>query len=143
MYNLGWAQWNLSRFEFKFDDTRLSSEYKNKIGQIFVASWHCSVSALLAVSVRKSYTETANRTGTSQKNSIGSILFLYYEEILVSSNLNSKLFRFYCVRPNVYIFNIIIIRFLLFVKLFVGMGIMWSFEIIAGLMDDMTNESVW
>ena len=35
------------------------------------------------------------------------------------------------------------IRFLLFVKLFVGMGIMWSFEIIAGLMDDMTNESVW
>ena len=22
-YMLGWAQWNLSRFEFKFDDTRL------------------------------------------------------------------------------------------------------------------------
>ena len=35
------------------------------------------------------------------------------------------------------------IRFLLFVKLFVGMGIIWSFEIIAGLMDDMTNEKVW
>ena len=31
-------------------------------------------------------------------------LFLYYEESLVlSSNLNSKLFRFHCVRPNVYL----------------------------------------
>ena len=28
------------------------------------------------------------------------ILFLYYEESLVSSNLNSKLFRFHCVRPT-------------------------------------------
>ena len=25
IYILGWAQWNLSRFEFKFDDTSLSS----------------------------------------------------------------------------------------------------------------------
>ena len=24
-HTLGWAQWNQSRFEFKFDDTRLSS----------------------------------------------------------------------------------------------------------------------
>ena len=50
-----------------------------KIGPIktfFVASWRCSVSVLLAVSV-------------------------YCEESLVSSNLNSKLFRFHCVRPNV------------------------------------------
>ena len=31
---IGWAQWNLSCFEFKFDDTRLSSWYKNKIGPI-------------------------------------------------------------------------------------------------------------
>ena len=36
-----------------------------------------------------------------QKNSTGPILFLYYEESLVSSNLNSKLFGFHCVRPNV------------------------------------------
>ena len=43
---------------------------------------------------------------TSQKNSIGPILFLYYEEILVLSNLNSKLFRFYCVRPNVHMCSI-------------------------------------
>ena len=28
-------------------------------------------------------------------------LFLYYEESLVSSNLNSKLFGFHCVRPNI------------------------------------------
>ena len=31
------------------------------------------------------------------------MLFLYYEESLVSSNLNSNLLRFHCVRPNVYI----------------------------------------
>ena len=32
---------------------------------------------------------------------IGPILFLYYEESLVSSNLNLKLFMFHCVRPNI------------------------------------------
>jgi hypothetical protein len=31
---------------------------------------------------------------------IGLILFLYYEESLVSSNLNSKLLRFHCAHPN-------------------------------------------
>ena len=31
---LGWAQWNLSSFEFKFDGIRLSSKYKNKICSI-------------------------------------------------------------------------------------------------------------
>ena len=31
---------------------------------------------------------------------MGPILFSYHEESLVSSNLNSKLFRFYSVRPN-------------------------------------------
>ena len=35
-----------------------------------------------------------------KKISIGPILFLCYEESLVSSNLNSKLLRFHCVRPN-------------------------------------------
>ena len=34
------------------------------------------------------------------KISIRPILFLYYEESLVSSILNSKLFRFHCVRPS-------------------------------------------
>ena len=32
--NLGWALWNRNSFEFKFDDTRLSSYYKNKISPI-------------------------------------------------------------------------------------------------------------
>ena len=35
------------------------------------------------------------------KISIGPILFLYYEESLVSSNLNSNLHRFHCAHPNV------------------------------------------
>ena len=39
---------------------------------------------------------------TLEKNiSIGPILFLYYEEILVSSNLNSKQHRFHGAHPNV------------------------------------------
>ena len=37
-----------------------------------------------------------------KKNSIGPILFIYYEDILVSSNLNSKQLRFHGVRPNLY-----------------------------------------
>ena len=41
-------------------------------------------------------------SGRNKKNSIGSILFLYYEKSLVSSNLNLKLFRFHCVRPNLH-----------------------------------------
>ena len=54
--NLGWALWNRNSFEFKFDDTRLSSKYKNKIGPIekkIVMSWRCRVSALLAVSAKR------------------------------------------------------------------------------------------
>ena len=51
--------------------------------------------------------ETANRADTEQRQDatfflIRPILFLYYEESLVSSNLNSKLFRFHCVRPMVH-----------------------------------------
>ena len=45
-----------------------------RLKNIFIVSWRCSVSALLAVSAFL----------------IGPILFLYYEESLVSSNLNSK-----------------------------------------------------
>jgi hypothetical protein len=36
-----------------------------------------------------------------KKFSIGPILFLYYEESLASSNLNSKQLRFHCAHPNV------------------------------------------
>ena len=32
VYKLGLKKWKLNSFEFKFDDTRLSSYYKNKIG---------------------------------------------------------------------------------------------------------------
>ena len=35
--------------------------------------------------------------------SIGSILFLYYEESLVSSNLNSNLLWFNCAHPNIHL----------------------------------------
>ena len=37
---------------------------------------------------------------------IGPILFWYYEESLVSSNLNSNLLRFHCAHPNVHVFKI-------------------------------------
>ena len=43
---LGWSQWNLSRFEFKFDETRLSSWYKNKIGRII---FFCCTLTLLSL----------------------------------------------------------------------------------------------
>ena len=36
----------------------------------------------------------------SNKKSIWPILFLYYEETLVSSNLNSNLLRFHCAHSN-------------------------------------------
>ena len=31
----------------------------------------------------------------------------------------------------------------MFVKLFVGMGFIWTFEIVAGLIDDSVSEEVW
>ena len=40
--------------------------------------------------------------GCNKKNSIGPILFLYYEESLVSSNLNSNQLRFDCAHPTVH-----------------------------------------
>ena len=42
-------------------------------------------------------------SGRNKKNLIGPILFLYYEESLLSSNLISKLFRFICVRFNLHL----------------------------------------
>ena len=41
-------------------------------------------------------------SGRNKKNSIGPILFLYYEESLVSSNLNSKQLMFHGAHPNEY-----------------------------------------
>ena len=42
------------------------------------------------------------KSGRNKNNLMGPILFLYYEESLVSSNLNSKLLWFHSVRPNVH-----------------------------------------
>ena len=39
----------------------------------------------------------------AKKISMGPILFSYYEESLVPSNLNSKLFRFHSAHPNLHI----------------------------------------
>ena len=73
---LGWALWNQS-FEFKFDDTR-KAKLRQPTGQRLS-------------NIRKQQT----------KISIGPILFLYYEESLVSSNLNSKQLRFHGAHPNI------------------------------------------
>ena len=48
-----------------------------------------------------SIAETANRAETLQRqDATKKILFLYYEESLVSSNLNWKLLWFHSVRPS-------------------------------------------
>jgi hypothetical protein len=44
----------------------------------------------------------SNVRAQQTKISIGPILFLYYEESLVSSNLNSKQLRFHGAHPNVH-----------------------------------------
>ena len=74
-----------------------------------VASWHCKVSALLAVSakLRQPTGQRLCNVRMQQKTiSMGPILFLYYEESLVSSNLNSKLFRFHSAHPNLHIWTL-------------------------------------
>ena len=50
----------------------------------------------------RSETETEQRQDTTKKILAGPVLFLYYEESLVLSNLNSELFRFHCVRPDIH-----------------------------------------
>ena len=48
--------------------------------------------------------EPANRAEPEQRQdaTVDKILFLYYEESLVSSNLNSKLLSFHCAHPIVH-----------------------------------------
>ena len=58
---LGWASWNLSCLEFKFDDTRLSYWHKNKIGRIEKKNC-CFLTLLILCPVGcLSKTEQANR----------------------------------------------------------------------------------
>ena len=95
------TQWNPSRFEFKFDDTRLSSKYKNKIG--VALSLPCWLSQFIKAKLRQPTGQRLSNFRTQQtKITIGQILFLYFEESLVSSNLNSKQLRFHCVRSIVH-----------------------------------------
>ena len=41
-------------------------------------------------------------SGCNKKKIFRPILFLYYKESLISSNLNSKLLRFHCAHPNLH-----------------------------------------
>ena len=53
-----------------------------------------------------------------QKISIGPILILHYEESLVLSNLNLKIFRFHGVRPAIHAGKIPLVFFFTFSYLF-------------------------
>jgi hypothetical protein len=61
-----------------------------------------SLGVLHAYFLQKGIEQQVNLMEQSQDSNIfliGLILFLYDKESLVSSNLNSKLLRFHCVRP--------------------------------------------
>ena len=82
--NIKYVTWKYIGNSTQYDHW-LSLWYKNKIGSIekkIVASWFCSK-------------RTQQKEFLMEPN-----LFLYYEESLVSSNLNLKLLRFHSVRPN-------------------------------------------
>ena len=71
---LGWAPWNLSCLEFKFDDTRLSYWHKNKIGRIEIF-FCCFLTLLIFCPVSwVSFAETSQqgrklaKSGSNKKN---------------------------------------------------------------------------
>ena len=78
---LGWAPWNPSCLEFKFDDTRLSYWHKNKIGRIdfflllpdFANSLPCWLSHQ---NWAGQPSKKLAKSGSNKKNSILPILFL-------------------------------------------------------------------
>ena len=96
------AQWNLSRSEFKFDDTRLSSYYENKIGPIKIFS--CCVLTLLSLcpggclSLEKLNWDSQQgrdlATSGRNKKKFQLSQSCSYTMRKVWSNLNSKLFFF-------------------------------------------------
>ena len=106
---LGLTQWNLSKFEFKFDDSRLSSWYKNRNGLIYffllppdvALSLPCWLSQFSFSKLRQPTGQRQSKVRMQQRKfSIMPIFFLYYEESLVSSNLNSRLLRFHFAHPS-------------------------------------------
>ena len=117
--NLGWALWNRKSSEFKFDDTRLSSYHKKKIGSIknfllrpdFAKFLPCWLSQYSQVSMKRAArltTYICSKASCSFNRDLrvtGLILFLYYEESMVSSNLNSKQLWFHSVRPIVHTYT--------------------------------------
>ena len=60
---------------------------------------------LLRPDVAKSLLCWLSQLNTTKKNLMGPILFLYYEERLVSSNLNSKQLRFHGAHPNIHMYS--------------------------------------
>ena len=70
----------------------------------FAKSLPCWLSQFRKAKLRQPTGQRLSKVRTQQKFFlIGPMLFLYYEESLVSSNLNSNLLRFHCAHPNVYI----------------------------------------
>ena len=68
-------------------------------------SWTVSSRATHLLVTKRHWTKSKFKGATSESIFyflILPILFLHYEESLVSSNLNSKLFIFHCVRPNLH-----------------------------------------
>ena len=58
------------------------------------------LSQFIKAKLRQPTGQRQSNVRTQQKKIIGPILFLYYEESLVSSNLNSNLLRLHCAHPN-------------------------------------------
>ena len=60
----------------------------------------CWLSQFRKAELRQPSGQRLSNIRVQQKKSIGPILFLYYEESLVSSNLNSKQLRFHGAHPR-------------------------------------------
>ena len=82
---LGWAVWNQNRFEFKF--------------------WWYIPYFPHTTKIRLHPLNFFLLDPDFATSTMGPILHLYYEESLVSSNLNSKLLKFHSVRPNEHVHN--------------------------------------
>ena len=109
---LGWAQWNLST---GLNSNLMTPDFPHNIRirlaqlKFFLLrpdvakSLPCWLSQFRKAELSQPTGQRQSNVRTQQKKSIVPILFLYYEESLVSSNLNSNLLWFHCVRPNIYI----------------------------------------